>query len=164
MQEGARLQLQRGQLNCGVELCLLLVEAYVADKVGVKGRQRCWQQRHRFVAGGVCPLVRKQCYVPTTPPCAPPRPLPQVPASEEAVARVASLVDAFPRGRPGEAADPPVAECSRLVGAAVKWLRRWARGGLEGRMESCGGSAAQTLRAFLLGASTHLPTYLRRNA
>ena len=30
-QEGARLQLQRGQLNCGVELCQLLVEAYVAD-------------------------------------------------------------------------------------------------------------------------------------
>lgn len=31
--EGARLQLQRGQLNCGVELCQLLVEAYVADKL-----------------------------------------------------------------------------------------------------------------------------------
>ncbi|PSC71334.1 Golgi to ER traffic 4-like protein [Micractinium conductrix] len=96
-QEGARLQLQRGQLNCGVELCLLLVEAYVADKV---------------------------------------------PASEEAVARVASLVDAFPRGRPGEAADPPVAECSRLVGAAVKWLRSSGDDGrheaaLEGRLAAC---------------------------
>lgn len=29
--EGARLQLQRGQLNCGLELCMLLVEAYAAD-------------------------------------------------------------------------------------------------------------------------------------
>ncbi len=33
LQEGARLQLQRGQLNCGAELCQLLVEAYVADKL-----------------------------------------------------------------------------------------------------------------------------------
>ena len=32
-QQGARLQLCGGQLNCGLELCLLLVEAYVADGV-----------------------------------------------------------------------------------------------------------------------------------
>ncbi len=80
-QEGARLQLQKGQINCGVELALLLVEAYRADGL---------------------------------------------PPSEEAVERLNLLLDAFPRqGRPA-GADPPVGECSRVVAAAVKWLRRWA--------------------------------------
>eukprot|EP00891_Asterochloris_glomerata_P009823 jgi/Astpho2/9823/fgenesh1_pg.00149_%23_71_t len=32
-EEGAKLQLQKGQLNCGVELALLLLEAYTTDKV-----------------------------------------------------------------------------------------------------------------------------------
>lgn len=80
-QEGARLQLQKGQVNCGVELALLLVEAYRADELA---------------------------------------------PSEEAVERLLQLLDAFPReGRPA-GADPPVGECSRVVAAAVKWLRRWA--------------------------------------
>jgi len=31
-EEGARLQLTKGQLNCGIELALLLVESYIEDK------------------------------------------------------------------------------------------------------------------------------------
>jgi hypothetical protein len=77
-QEGARLQLQQGQLNCGLELCLLLVEAYVADRLA---------------------------------------------PSEEAVQRVASLIDAFPRLARPPAEEPPIHECAKFVAAAVKWLR-----------------------------------------
>lgn len=42
LQEGARLQLQRGQLNCGVELCQLVVEAYVADKLAPSDEAVSW--------------------------------------------------------------------------------------------------------------------------
>ena len=77
-QEGARLQLQQGQLNCGLELCMLLVEAYVTDRLA---------------------------------------------PSEEAVQRVASLVDAFPRQARPPAEEPPIHECAKFVAAAVKWLR-----------------------------------------
>ncbi|KAL4420841.1 hypothetical protein ABPG75_010497 [Micractinium tetrahymenae] len=113
--EGARLQLQKGQVNCGVELALLLVEAYRSD--------------------GLAP-------------------------SEEAVERLLALVDAFPRqGRP-EGADPPVDECSRVVAAAVKWLRSAGDWQHEARLE--GRLAAYASEALgWHGLGWALPHYAR---
>ena len=99
-QEGAKLQLGGGQLHCGVELCMLLVEAYESDQ--------------------------------------------QAP-TPEALARVLSLLTAFPRAAPAggdggassstsgrqqqqqggeEAQEPPVEEAAKVASAACRWLRR----------------------------------------
>ncbi|KAK9814271.1 hypothetical protein WJX72_003196 [[Myrmecia] bisecta] len=49
-EEGARLQLEKGQLNCGVELAKLLLEAYEADDLEVNDTtlRRIWNVLHAF--------------------------------------------------------------------------------------------------------------------
>lgn len=107
-----------------MELCQLLVEAYVADKLQPSDEtvsasatrvrwpagclHSCWGkvQGGESAAGG--PALHLVLWLP--PPWQ--------------VRRLLALVDAFPLQGRQEGADPPVQECASFVSAAVKWLRR----------------------------------------
>lgn len=106
-QEGARLQLTRGQLNCGVELCMLLVEAYEADQLPPSDAS----------VGRLLSLL--DAY---------PRGLAGAAAGQQAGDVAAASAAAGGGGGSGSGSgsggsDPPLQEASKFAAAAVKWLR-----------------------------------------
>ena len=47
------------------------------------------------------------------------------PATQEAVQRVLNIMEAFPTQPHGEDEEPPIDRCTKVVSAAVKWLKKY---------------------------------------
>lgn len=103
-EEGAKLQLTQGQLNCGVELGLLLVEVQPAP-----GPWSGALPPYSRVPNG--PLL--QAYDTDS---AEPTP--------ERVQRLVNLIEAFPREGATPEDAPPVEDCTKFASAAVRWIKR----------------------------------------
>lgn len=107
LEEGARLQLQEGQLNCGVELAQMLVEVRrVTSPLRLELQLiGCWRG---------CMRCGLQAYVRDNASC-----------SRDNMQRVLYIIDAFPR--PQTAADgqnDALEQCTKVTLSAIKWAKR----------------------------------------
>ena len=107
LEEGARLQLQEGQLNCGVELALMLVEVMLNL---VTFPPCAWASCHFVHALGM------QAYVRDNASC-----------SRDNMQRVLYIIDAFPRPQTdADGQNDAVEQCTKVTLTAIKWAKRYA--------------------------------------
>ena len=106
LEEGARLQLQQGQLNCGVELALMLVEVLFQIAAFLPCVWAACQVVH---------VLDIQGYVRDNASC-----------SRDNMQRVLYIIDAFPRPQTdADGQNDAVEQCTKVTLSAIKWAKRY---------------------------------------